>query len=93
MCGSCGNGSSNACHSPLIFEHAIAHYVEELCSSFDHSLSGEPDEDDASDRDDLMVGGVDSGNGPGADSIVPQPAAAGSETVGANAWVSVLFGI
>ncbi|KAH9012202.1 hypothetical protein EDB85DRAFT_2223765 [Lactarius pseudohatsudake] len=84
--GSCGADSS---HSQSALESAIAHDVDELCSSFDRGLFGKVDKDDSDDGgDDPMVGEADDSDNPGANGTTSsQSAAAGSGTAGAKAWV------
>jgi len=71
-------------------EHAIAHDVEELCSSFefDRGLSGELDEDDDNEGDDPMVGVADGG-----DDLPITGVNSSSGTADAKVWVSVPISI
>ena len=93
--GSHSPGGSNVPHpQSTSFKCAIAHNGEELCSLFNHGLSGDPDEDETNEGDDLMVGDVEGGDDPGANGIMAPPlAAVASRTAGAKAWVSAPFGI
>ncbi|KAH8995285.1 hypothetical protein EDB86DRAFT_3077787 [Lactarius hatsudake] len=85
-----GSRGSDSPHSQSALESAVAHDVDELCSSFDRGLSGEGDEDDGDDDggDDPMVGEADDHDDPGANgTATSQSAAVGSRTPGAKAWV------
>jgi hypothetical protein len=76
---------SGSSHSQSALEHAITHDVEELCSSFNHGLSGELDKDNYNEGDDPMVGEADGGDDPPIKSGVNSS----SGTADAKAWVSV----
>jgi hypothetical protein len=80
---------SGSSHSQSALEHAIAHNIEELCSLFDHGLSGELDEDDNNEGDDPMAGeanGVD-------DPPIKLGVNGSSGTADAKVWVSVPISI
>ena len=71
-----GSGGSDVSHpQSTSFECAIAHDIEELCSLFDHGLSGEPDKDETNEGEDLVVVNTEGGDNPGANgSMAPPPA-------------------
>ena len=93
MHGSHGSGGSNVSHpQSTSFKCAIAHDIEELCGSFDHGLSGEPDKDETNEGEDLVVGDTEGNDDPGANGIMAPPLAAlASGTAGAKVWVSAPF--